>query len=67
MALYLSSKKERLNSSTQAFLYKWTHIPTQKWYVGSRTAVGCHINDGYIRKWVKKNLNGWKFQSKVKV
>ena len=48
MALYLRTAKERLNSNTQSFLYKWTHIPTQKWYVGSRTASGCHINDGYI-------------------
>ena len=47
MALYLRAK-DRLGASTQAYLYKWTHIPTQKWYVGSRTAVGCHINDGYI-------------------
>lgn len=47
MALYLS-KKERLNTKTQAFLYKWTHIPTGKWYVGSRTAIGCHPDDGYI-------------------
>ena len=29
-------------------MYKWTHIPTQKWYVGSRTAKGCHPDDGYI-------------------
>jgi hypothetical protein len=34
--------------NTQAFVYKWTHLPTLKWYVGSRTAKGCHINDGYI-------------------
>jgi len=47
MALYLCAK-DRLNTVTQAYLYKWTHIPTQKWYVGSRTAIGCHINDGYI-------------------
>ena len=47
MALYLRLK-DRLGANTQAFLYKWTHIPTQKWYVGSRTAVGCHIDDGYI-------------------
>ena len=47
MALYLRLK-DRLGATTQAFLYKWTHIPTQKWYVGSRTAVGCHIDDGYI-------------------
>jgi len=33
---------------TQAFLYKWTHKPTNKWYIGSRTAKNCHINDGYI-------------------
>lgn len=31
-----------------AYLYQWTHKPTGKWYVGSRTAKGCHINDGYI-------------------
>ena len=33
---------------TQAFVYKWTHIPTLKWYVGVRYANGCHPNDGYI-------------------
>lgn len=33
---------------TQAFVYKWTHIPTGMWYIGSRTAKGCHIDDGYI-------------------
>lgn len=33
---------------TQAFVYKWTHIPTSKWYIGSRTSVGCHPDDGYI-------------------
>ena len=54
MALYLRLK-DRLGANTQAFLYKWTHIPTQKWYVGSRTAVGCHIDEG---------SNGWIFQSK---
>lgn len=47
MALYLR-KKDNLNVKTQAYLYKWTHIPTKKWYVGSRTAEGCHPNDGYI-------------------
>ena len=36
MALYLRTAKERLNSNTQSFLYKWTHIPTQKWYVWSK-------------------------------
>lgn len=33
---------------TTAYLYKWTHIPTNKWYIGSRTKPGCHPNDGYI-------------------
>jgi hypothetical protein len=32
----------------QAYLYKWTQKSTSKWYVGSRTAKNCHINDGYI-------------------
>jgi len=33
---------------TQAYVYKWTHIPTLKWYVGSRSKKGCHPDDGYI-------------------
>jgi hypothetical protein len=33
---------------TQAFVYKWIHKPTGMWYIGSRTAKDCHINDGYI-------------------
>jgi hypothetical protein len=33
---------------TQAYVYKWTHLPTLKWYVGRRTKKGCHVNDGYI-------------------
>ena len=32
----------------QAFVYKWTHTPTLRWYIGSRTAEGCHPADGYI-------------------
>lgn len=34
--------------STIAFVYKWTHIPTGKWYIGSRTKAGCNPNDGYV-------------------
>jgi hypothetical protein len=30
------------------YVYKWTHLPTMKWYVGSRTAKNSHPNDGYI-------------------
>ena len=33
---------------TIAFVYKWTHLPTGKWYGGSRTKAGCNPDDGYI-------------------
>lgn len=33
---------------TTAYVYKWTHLPTMMWYVGSRTRKNCHPNDGYI-------------------
>jgi len=33
---------------TLSYVYKWTHLPTLNWYIGSRTAKGCHPNDGYI-------------------
>ena len=65
MALYLRTVEERLKSNTQSFLYKWTHIPTKKWYVGSRTAAkvfGCSAPT--IRKWSRNMVNGWKFKSK---
>lgn len=32
----------------QAYVYKWTHIPSMKYYIGSRTAKNSHPNDGYI-------------------
>jgi hypothetical protein len=40
---------------TTAYVYKWTHIPTLMWYIGSRTAKNCHPSDGYIctSKYVK--------------
>ncbi len=31
-----------------AYVYKWTHIPTGKWYIGSRTSKKSHPDDGYI-------------------
>ena len=49
----------------QAYVYKWTHIPTLKWYVGSRTAKNCHPDDGYIcssrtvKPLIKANPNEW--------
>ena len=33
---------------TIAYVYKWTHIPSLRWYVGSRVATGCHPDDGYL-------------------
>lgn len=33
---------------TQAYLYKWTELSTNKWYIGVRFAKGCHPDDGYI-------------------
>ena len=33
---------------TIAYIYKWIHLPTSKWYIGVRTKNGCHPDDGYI-------------------
>jgi hypothetical protein len=33
---------------TVAYLYKWTNLTTNKWYIGSRAKRGCHPDDGYI-------------------
>lgn len=35
-------------TSHVAYVYKWTHLPTGRWYIGSRTARGCNPDDGYI-------------------
>ena len=51
---------------TQAFVYKWIHIPTLKWYVGSRSKLGCHPNDGYIcsskivKPMIESNPSEWR-------
>lgn len=42
------SKKNLLKSKTEPFIYLWVNIRERKWYLGSRTARGCHQNDGYI-------------------
>jgi hypothetical protein len=31
-----------------AYVYKWTQLSTGKWYIGGRTKIGCHPDDGYI-------------------
>ena len=51
---------------TTAYVYKWTHLPTMMWYVGSRTRKNCHPNDGYIcsskliKPLILKNIHEWK-------
>lgn len=48
-----------------SFVYKWIHLPTGKWYIGSRTAKGCHLADGYIsssqliKPLIKQNPTEW--------
>lgn len=32
----------------KSYVYKWIHIPTNRWYIGSRTKKGCHPDDEYI-------------------
>lgn len=65
MALYLELEKCLLED-TKAYLYRWTHIPSNKWYVGSRTASGSHPNDGYycsskhVKPLIMKNPGEWK-------
>jgi hypothetical protein len=55
-----------MSGSQQAFVYKWTHIPTGKWYIGSRTARNCHPNDGYlcssdiVRPLIERYPDDWK-------
>jgi hypothetical protein len=49
-----------------SFVYKWIHLPTGKWYIGSRTAKECHPEDGYIsssqliKPLIKQNPTEWK-------
>jgi len=65
MALYIHNIEKRLIAKTVAFLYRWTHFPTGKWYIGSRTAAGCHPADGYIcssktvNPLIVENQNKW--------
>ena len=48
------------------FIYKWTELSTGKWYIGSRTAKGCHPDDGYVcsskvvRPLIDANPSDWR-------
>jgi|688.fasta_scaffold239346_2 hypothetical protein len=50
---------------TIAFVYKWTQLSTGMWYIGSRTAKGCHPDDGYIcssklvKPMIESNKDDW--------
>lgn len=49
-----------------SYVYKWLHVPSLKWYIGSRTASRCHPNDGYIcsskivKPMILANNNDWR-------
>lgn len=51
--------------TTIAYLYRWIHLPTGKWYIGSRSAKGCHPNDGYVcsseivKPLILENIREW--------
>ena len=51
---------------TVAYVYKWIHLPTGKWYIGSRTRAGSHPEDGYycsskiVKPLILSNPNEWK-------
>lgn len=51
---------------TVAYVYKWVHIPTGKWYIGSRTRAGSHPDDGYycssavVKPLIIANPKDWK-------
>ena len=48
-----------------AYLYKWEHLPTKKWYLGSRTNKNAHPLDEYIcssntvKKLIQENPHEW--------
>ncbi len=37
-----------MKMNKNCFVYKWTHIPTLRWYLGSRTCKNAHPDDGYL-------------------
>jgi hypothetical protein len=47
------------------YVYKWTHLPTLCWYVGSRYSKRAHPDDGYIcssktvKSMIKNNPEQW--------
>lgn len=55
--------------NTNCYVYKWTHLPSMKWYVGSSTNKKSHPNDGYLcsSKIVKPMIlsRPWEWQREI--
>ena len=45
----------KMTENLSSYVYKWTHLPSMMWYVGSRTAKGCN-----------KGLSGFKHSEESK-
>jgi hypothetical protein len=49
-----------------AYVYKWTHLPSMKWYIGSRTNKRAHPDDGYlcssriVKPMLIENISEWR-------
>lgn len=56
--------------TNRPYLYKWTHIPSGMWYVGSKTSAKCHpdnhekyiCSSKIVKPLVKKNRDDWKYE-----
>lgn len=52
---------------TTAYLYKWTHIPSGMWYIGSKSAKNCHPDNhekyicskSSVKTSIKENRQDW--------
>lgn len=53
------------SKDSHGYVYKWTELSTGKWYIGSRSAKNCHVNDGYtcssklVKQLILENSNNW--------
>jgi len=54
----------------QPYLYKWTHIPSKKWYIGSKSSKNCHpknhekyiCSSKIVKPMVKENRCEWIYE-----
>jgi hypothetical protein len=57
--------KSKTQKNASCYVYKWHHKTSYKWYVGSRTAKNCTLDDGYIcsskivKPLILNNPNEW--------